>query len=255
MGRSKRPFFRVVAIDSRTRRDGSELERLGWYDPLETSGEKFSLNEERIFYWLGTGAKPSDTVKNLLSEAGLGLKWHLMRNGKSSEEIEAAIKDWESTRSLRERRREALDAQKQRTKEPVEAKAETEPEAEAEAEAKAEAEVDEVETEAKTEEAPAEVKGEAEAEAKTEAKAETEEVDSETKTEEAPAEVKGEAEAVEAVATVTVEQDAEPAEEAPEKKKKPAAKPKPKAKKSAAKSAKSTKTKKAAPKKKAATKK
>jgi small subunit ribosomal protein S16 len=146
MGRSKRPFYRLVAMDARTRRDGAEIERLGWYDPLETSGQKFSLNEDRIYYWLGTGAQPTDTVKNLFSQSGISLKWHLKRTGKSAEEIEAAVREWDAGQIMRRRRLEALEAQRRQVEKPeaeekaeAKAQAKEEPEAEEKAEAKAEA--------------------------------------------------------------------------------------------------------------------
>ena len=142
MGRSKRPFYRLVAMDSRTRRDGAEIERLGWYDPLETSGQKFSYNEDRIYYWLGTGAQPTDTVKNLFSQSGISLKWHLKRTGKSAEEIEAAVREWESGQVMRQRRLEALEVQQRQVAKPTgkeKAEAKAEPVAEEQAEAKVEA--------------------------------------------------------------------------------------------------------------------
>lgn len=117
LGRRKRPFFRVVAIDSRSRRDGAEIERLGWYDPLASADERFRLNEDRILHWLEVGAQPSKTVKNLFSQAGIGLKWHLKRNGKSPEEIEATVEEWHNQQLERQRRREALEAQKKRAAE------------------------------------------------------------------------------------------------------------------------------------------
>ena len=68
MGRKKRPFYRIVAADSRAPRDGRNLEVLGHYNPLvEEDGLK--LNLERVDYWLGVGASPSDTVENLIAKA------------------------------------------------------------------------------------------------------------------------------------------------------------------------------------------
>ena len=149
MGRSKRPFYRLVAMDARTRRDGAEIERLGWYDPLETTGQKFSYNEDRIYYWLGTGAQPTDTVKNLFSQSGISLKWHLKRTGKSVEEIEAAVREWEAGQIMRRRRLEALEVQQRQVEKPeaeekaeAKAKAKVEPEVEEKAEAKAKAKVE-----------------------------------------------------------------------------------------------------------------
>ena len=86
MGRRKRPFYRIVAIDTRTRRDGLEIEKLGWFDPLHTE-DAVKLHEERILHWLGQGAQPSETVNNILKELGLKYKMHLLKEGKSEEKI------------------------------------------------------------------------------------------------------------------------------------------------------------------------
>jgi len=71
MGRLHRPFYRICAMDARTPRDGRVLEQLGTYDPLipETDARAV-LNNERIGYWLGVGALPSDKVKVLIKKYG-----------------------------------------------------------------------------------------------------------------------------------------------------------------------------------------
>ena len=74
MGSKKRPFYRIVAADSRDRRDGSFIELVGTYSPLEDS--KININEEIALKWLNNGALPTDTVKNLLSKAGVMKKFH-----------------------------------------------------------------------------------------------------------------------------------------------------------------------------------
>ena len=74
MGTTKRPYYRIVAADSRDRRDGSFIELIGTYSPLENS--KISINEEVALKWLKQGAMPTDTVKNLLSKAGIMKKFH-----------------------------------------------------------------------------------------------------------------------------------------------------------------------------------
>ena len=67
MGRRHRPFYRINAIDQRTRRDGRIIENLGWYDPIATDPDKqLSLKPERIKYWLSVGAQPSDTMRDIL---------------------------------------------------------------------------------------------------------------------------------------------------------------------------------------------
>ena len=94
MGRRKSPFYRIVAIDSRTRRDGPEIERLGWFDPLKTD-VAVDLKEDRIIHWLQKGAQLSETVNNILSSVGLQYKMHLMSEGKSEEEIASALMEWQ----------------------------------------------------------------------------------------------------------------------------------------------------------------
>ncbi len=67
-GAKRRPFYRIVAADQRSPRDGRFLEVVGTYDPNHDP-MKLRLNQERIDYWLGNGAQPSDTVSSLLRRA------------------------------------------------------------------------------------------------------------------------------------------------------------------------------------------
>ena len=73
-GRKKRPFYRLVAADSRSQRDGRFLERLGHYNPL-TNPAEIVVNEEKALKWLKQGARPSDTAKSLLSKVGIWEKY------------------------------------------------------------------------------------------------------------------------------------------------------------------------------------
>ena len=66
LGRKRTPFYRIIAIDSRKRRDGAPLEYLGWYDPVK---KQSNLDAPAIKAWLGKGAQPSDTVRNLLKKS------------------------------------------------------------------------------------------------------------------------------------------------------------------------------------------
>jgi small subunit ribosomal protein S16 len=76
MGRRNRPFFRINAMDVRTPRDGKIIERLGHYDPLEKDATKqIVLKRDRIEYWLGQGAIPSDTVSEILLRHGIKHKY------------------------------------------------------------------------------------------------------------------------------------------------------------------------------------
>lgn len=69
MGAKKRPFYRLVVADSRTARNGRFIELVGTYDP-NLDPPAINLNKERIEYWLGTGAQPSDTARWLLKTQG-----------------------------------------------------------------------------------------------------------------------------------------------------------------------------------------
>ena len=73
-GAKKRPYYRIVVADSRMPRDGRFIERVGTYNPMvpKDSAERVVLKEERIQYWLGVGAKPSDRVGRILAAAGIG---------------------------------------------------------------------------------------------------------------------------------------------------------------------------------------
>jgi small subunit ribosomal protein S16 len=73
MGTLKRPFYRIVVVDSRKKRDGEYLENLGVYHPLESGEKEIQLDAERIKRWIANGAKPSHTVKVLLKKnMGMG---------------------------------------------------------------------------------------------------------------------------------------------------------------------------------------
>lgn len=69
-GAKKRPFYRIVIANAEAPRDGSFIEKVGTYDPVANPA-KISLNTERIQYWLGQGAEPTDTVANILKKEGV----------------------------------------------------------------------------------------------------------------------------------------------------------------------------------------
>ena len=81
MGSKKKPIYRIVAIDSHTKRDGEYIELVGTYNPL-TEPKSVKINDEIALKWLNNGAIPSDTVRNLLSEAGIMKKFHESKLGK-----------------------------------------------------------------------------------------------------------------------------------------------------------------------------
>lgn len=75
MGAKKSPFYRIVVADSRSPRDGRQIETVGTYNPL-TNPAEVKIDEELALKWLQNGAKPSDTVRNLFSKNGIMEKFH-----------------------------------------------------------------------------------------------------------------------------------------------------------------------------------
>lgn len=167
-GRKGRPFYRIVVADKRMARDGRYIEKLGTYNPLLANDDEKRLitSDERIKYWLGQGAQPSERVAKLLSKKGLVAAPEIRetpQKSAQSEKTKMRIADKE------EKKKAAEEAAKAAAEEAAAAPAEEAP-AEAPAEAEAAAE------------APAEEAAPAAEEAKEEAPAE------ESKAEEAPAE-------------------------------------------------------------------
>ncbi|MBQ0960728.1 30S ribosomal protein S16 [Ideonella sp. 4Y11] len=69
-GSKKRPFYNIVVADSRERRDGRFIEKLGFYNPVASEGEEaLRVAQDRVTYWIGVGAQPSDTVSRLIGQA------------------------------------------------------------------------------------------------------------------------------------------------------------------------------------------
>ena len=83
MGTKKRPFYRIVATDSRSRRDGEYLELVGTYNPI-SKDENVKINEEVALKWLQNGAIPSDTVRSLLKNAGVMAKFASIKDKKEN---------------------------------------------------------------------------------------------------------------------------------------------------------------------------
>jgi len=77
-GTKKKPFYRVAAMDSRTKRDGDVVEYLGKYQPI-IKGKQFDVDEEKILKWLKQGAQPTDTIRELLKKEGI---WQKYTSGK-----------------------------------------------------------------------------------------------------------------------------------------------------------------------------
>ena len=81
MGAKKTPFYRIVVADSRSPRDGRQIETVGTYNPL-TKPAEVKIDEAKVLDWMQKGAKPSDTVRNLFSEQGIMEKFHNAKYGK-----------------------------------------------------------------------------------------------------------------------------------------------------------------------------
>ena len=89
-GRKGYPVYDVVAVDSRRKRDGAYIERLGYYDP-NTSPNTVKLDDNRAIYWLNEGAQPTLTVKNIFSYEGVLLKRALLFKGLDEDQINEQV--------------------------------------------------------------------------------------------------------------------------------------------------------------------
>ncbi|MBK9334248.1 MAG: 30S ribosomal protein S16 [Ignavibacteria bacterium] len=90
MGKRHYPIYKIVAADSRFPRDGRFIESVGLYNP-NIQPMEVSLDESRVLYWLNVGAQPTDTVRSLLRNEGVMLKFHLTKKGKEAGEIETEV--------------------------------------------------------------------------------------------------------------------------------------------------------------------
>ncbi|MEL6738411.1 MAG: 30S ribosomal protein S16, partial [Pseudomonadota bacterium] len=152
-GAKKRPYYRIVAADSRSPRDGKYLEQIGTYNPLLAKDDenRVKLNEDRARYWLGVGAQPSDRVHRFLDAAGI-LERAARNNPNKAEPGEKAKERAEEKAEKLKEAEEAAAAAKAAEEEAKAAEAEA-PAEEAPAE---ETPAEEAASEAAAEEAPAE---------------------------------------------------------------------------------------------------
>ncbi len=166
MGRKKQPHYRVVVADGKKPRDGRFVETLGYYKPL-TQPARLVIDLERVDYWLGEGALPSDTVRNLIDKARKGGDDKVALGEIDSEAVKA-------------KRAEELAAKRAAEKKAAEEAAKAEAEAEKAAAAKAAEEAAAAEAEEEAEgadeaEEAADDESEAEAESEPAAEADAEE--------------------------------------------------------------------------------
>lgn len=89
MGCRNKPFYRIVAVDSRKKRDGKYLEALGYYDP-KTDPCTINVDHEKAIKWINCGAKPSETVRSIFKKTGILAKVHEMKIGANKTLAETA---------------------------------------------------------------------------------------------------------------------------------------------------------------------
>ena len=103
VGKKKAPIYHIVAADSRRARNGKFLEVVGRYEPLQNPATT-TVVEPRLFYWLKSGALPSDTVRSLLQRNGLWLKWSLTKKGKDEAAIATEMEKWQMAQAEKRER-------------------------------------------------------------------------------------------------------------------------------------------------------
>ncbi len=161
-GRKARPFYRIVVADKRMPRDGRYIERLGTYNPLLANDDenRVQLVEDRIKYWLGEGAEPSERVALFLGKAGLiDMPKQPNRPNKSAPSEKTKLR-LEDKKEKQEAAKEAAKAAEEEAKEAAKAAAEAPAEEPKVEEAAAEAPAEET----KADDAPAEAEAEKPAE-------------------------------------------------------------------------------------------
>lgn len=84
MGAKKRPFYRIVAADSKSPRDGQVIEEVGYYNPIAQPAE-IVVKEEAVLNWLSKGAIPTDTVRDIFKKQGIMEKFHKQKMSKKEE--------------------------------------------------------------------------------------------------------------------------------------------------------------------------
>ena len=91
MGGKQKPFYRIVAADSRSPRDGRFIETVGTYNPIKNPAE-ITIDEEKALKWLNNGAIPTDTVRTMLSSHGI-MKKYVEAKGKKSTKKAKTVKE------------------------------------------------------------------------------------------------------------------------------------------------------------------
>ncbi len=111
VGKKKAPIYHIVAADSRAARNGKFLEIIGRYEPRQHP-VVINADEQRVFYWLGTGALPTDTVRSLLQRNELWMKWSLQKRGADQAAVTAAMEKWQMAQAEKQQRDDARKARR-----------------------------------------------------------------------------------------------------------------------------------------------
>lgn len=92
MGAKQKPFYRIVAADSRSPRDGRFIETVGTYDPIKKPAI-ITIDEEKVMKWLGNGAEPTDTVRSIFKQQGIMAKFAASKVKTSKKEVKKEEKE------------------------------------------------------------------------------------------------------------------------------------------------------------------
>ena len=108
-GSKKRPFYRIVAADVRSPRDGRFIERLGTYNPMKEKEDpsRLNLNKDRIKYWISVGAKPTERVSKFLFSEGIGEKPKLYEQTKKNKPSKKTLEKFKAKEEKLKAKREA----------------------------------------------------------------------------------------------------------------------------------------------------
>ena len=140
-GRKQAPFYRLVVVDSRDRRDGAYIENIGTYNPMPAEFV-CEVNATRAIDWLDKGATMSDTARSLLRSEGVLYRWHLKKEGLDDTAIDAKVEEFRAARAQKvadadNRRAVAAAAKLKKAEDEAAAAKKAEQEAKAAAEAEA----------------------------------------------------------------------------------------------------------------------
>ncbi len=100
MGKKKQPIYKIVVADARSPRDGKYIEAVGIYNPIKNPAI-INIKEDRIDYWLGVGAQPTDTVRSILRGQGVFYRKELEKKGLSNEAVNEELAKWRQAKEAK----------------------------------------------------------------------------------------------------------------------------------------------------------